>query len=83
LSSLPEHSLRKEGGVFVRCECGFEILLVPDVKMTSRAIEAHAALNGEWEKDPAKATSEQQRIETALMVKTLKAAAGFTENKAP
>jgi hypothetical protein len=81
LSSLPEHNLRKEGGVFIRCECGFEILLVPDVKMMSRAIEAHAALHGEWEKDPAKATSEKQRIEADLIAKTLKAAAAATENK--
>jgi hypothetical protein len=81
VSSLPEHDLRREGGVFIRCECGFEVLLVPDVKMMSRAIEAHAALHGEREKDPAKAASEQQRIETALIAKTLKAAAAATENK--
>jgi hypothetical protein len=63
------------------CECGFEFLLVPDLKMMTRAIEAHAAIHGEWEKDPAKASSEQQRIETDLIAKTLKAAAGSTENK--
>jgi hypothetical protein len=81
VSSLQEISFRREGGLFLRCECGFEILLVPHLNMMTNAIEAHAALHGEWEKDPAKASSEQQRIETALMAKTLKAAAGFTENK--
>ena len=49
MSSLPEHNLRKEGGFFIRCECGFEILMVPDLKMMTIAIEAHAALHGERE----------------------------------
>lgn len=63
------------------CECGFEVLLVPDLKMMTRAIEAHAAIHGEREKDPAKAASEKQRIETDLIAQTLKAAAGAPENK--
>jgi hypothetical protein len=71
VSSLQKISLRREGGLFLRCECGFEILLVPHLKMMTKAIEAHAAMHGEWEKDPAKAASEQQRIETALTAKTL------------
>ena len=82
LSSLPEHNLRKEGGFFIRCECGFQILLVPDLKMMTKAIEAHAALHGEREKDPVKAISEQERIELDLIAQTLEAAAaGFSENK--
>jgi hypothetical protein len=49
--------------------------------MMTRAIEAHAAIHGEREKDPAKAASEKQRIETDLIAQTLKAAAGAPENK--
>jgi hypothetical protein len=81
--TLPEINLRKEGGFLVRCECGFEVLLVPDVKLMAKAIEAHAAQHGEREKDPAKAASEKERIETDLIAKTLNAAADFAENKLP
>ena len=49
--------------------------------MMTKAIEAHAAQHEEREKDPIKAASVQQRIETDLIAQTLKAAAGFTENK--
>ena len=82
MSPLPEHNLRKQCGFIIRCECGFEISLVPDLKMISKAIEAHAAQHREGEKDPAKAASEQQRIEIDLIAQALKAAASFTENKA-
>jgi hypothetical protein len=71
LSSLPEHNLRREGGFFIRCECGFQILLVPDLKMMTKAIEAHAALHGEREKDPVKAISEQERIELDLIAQLI------------
>jgi len=66
---------RKEGGIFIECECGFRILLVPDLEMMAKAIEAHAAQHGEKEKDLAKAVSEEQLIENDLVVQTLKAAA--------
>jgi hypothetical protein len=75
VNSLPTNNLRKEGVSFIRCECGFEILLVFDLKMMARAIEAHAALHGEKEKDPKEATSEQERIENALIEQTLNSAA--------
>jgi hypothetical protein len=80
LSSLPEHNLRKEGGFFIRCKCGFQILLVPNLKMMTKAIEAHAALHGEREKDFSKGSSEQQRIELDLIAQTLEAAAKFSKN---
>ncbi len=80
MSSLPEYNLRKEGGFFIRCDCGFQILLVPDLKMMTKAIEAHVALHGEREKDPAKAIFEQERIELDLIAQTLEVAtAGFSE----
>ncbi len=40
----------------------------------TKAIEAHVAQHGEKEKDPAKAVSEQKRIENDLVAQTLKAA---------
>ncbi len=50
-------------------------MLIPDLKMMAKAIETHAALHGKKEKDPAKAASEQERIENDLVTKTLKEAA--------
>ena len=41
----------------------------------AKAIEAHVAQHGEKEKEPAKAVSEQERIEIDLVAQTLKAAA--------
>ncbi|TFH24085.1 hypothetical protein E4G67_02400, partial [Candidatus Bathyarchaeota archaeon] len=64
---MSKNNFRKEGASFIRCECGFEILLVFDLKMMARAIEAHAVLHGEKEKDTAKAGSEKKRIENALI----------------
>jgi hypothetical protein len=79
VNSRIEYNLQKQEGIFIRCECGFEILLVSNLKMMAKAIENHASQHGEREKDPAKAASEQQRIEIDLITQTLKAAAGVTE----
>ena len=75
MNYFPKNNLKKEGTSFIRCECGFEFLLVFDLKMMARAIEAHAALHGEKEKDSAKAAFEQARIENALIEQTLNSAA--------
>ena len=72
---MPENDFPIEGGTFIECECGFKILLVPDLKMMAKAIEAHASQHGERKKDPVKAASEQERIENELVEKTLKEAA--------
>ena len=48
--------------------------------MMTKAIEAHAALHGEREKDPAKASSEKQRIELDLIAPILEAAVKLLEN---
>ena len=81
MSSRPENNLRREGDSIIRCECGFEILLVPNLKMMAKAIEAHAAQHGEKVKDHSKGALEQQRIEFDLTAKTLKATGDFTKNK--
>ena len=36
---------KSKGMVKVRCECGAEILLIPDVKEMSKAIEDHVDLH--------------------------------------
>ena len=65
----------KKPGPLIRCECGFELLLVPDLKMMARAIEAHAAKHGKKEKDPAKAAFEIERIQAFLTAQALSGAA--------
>jgi hypothetical protein len=55
----------------IRCECGFEILLVPDLATMARAIEDHARKHGQKEKDAAKAAFEEERIIDNLTSQTL------------
>ena len=56
----------------VVCECGFRILLVPDLDEMTRSIEAHAAAHEINETDPKRAEAEHCRIEELLTQKTLK-----------
>lgn len=67
--------MAKKAGPLIRCECGFEILLVPDLKMMTRAIEVHAAEHGKREKDSAKAAFEGERIRAVLNALALNGAA--------
>jgi hypothetical protein len=75
LTSFPKNHSQGKGQVIIKCECGFSILFIPNLKMMAKAIEAHAAEHAEKEKDLAKAASEQERIETDLVTQTLNAAA--------
>jgi hypothetical protein len=61
-------------GSIVKCECGVEILLTPDLRAISRAIEAHVAWHGEKEKDSAKAAAEAERIRDDLIAQVLRKA---------
>ena len=53
------------------CECGFEILLIPDLDEMARSIEEHAETHGKKEPDPEKAKAEHKRIEEVLVKKVL------------
>ena len=50
------------------CECGEEILLVPDVKAMGEAIENHVALHINGIKDSEQKTKEETRIRDALII---------------
>ena len=67
--------LTSKAGPIIRCECGFKILLVPDLKAMARAIEAHAAEHAKKEKIPAKAAFEDARIQLLLTAQVLDRAA--------
>ena len=60
---------------FVECECGEEILLVPDIGKMAQAIERHAREHVFKEHDSKKSVEILGRIEEALVQKTLQLAA--------
>ncbi len=67
--------VREKARPSIRCECGVEILLVPDLKAMDRAIDTHAMEHGKKEKDPEKAAFEEERIRCILIAQALNAAA--------
>ena len=67
--------MREKARPSIRCECGFEILLILDLKAMSSAIDMHAMEHGKKEKDPEKAAFEEERIRSILIAQALNAAA--------
>jgi hypothetical protein len=59
----------------IKCECGEEILLVPDAKVMGKCIEAHVKSHTETIKDQKKAQLEADRIRNLLVAQILKKAA--------
>ncbi len=54
------------------CECGTEILLIPDVKAMSEAIEAHVVSHIKRIESSEEKTSEENRIREALVVQVFR-----------
>ena len=50
----------------LKCECGAEILLLPDLKVMNHAIEVHVAGHRKKEKDPRKAAAAASHIRQIL-----------------
>lgn len=55
----------------VICECGFKILIVPDLEEMVRSIKAHATTHESSQTDTKKAKAEHSRIEEFLTQKVL------------
>ncbi len=55
----------------VVCECGEEILIIPDLKEMANCIEEHAKLHVQKEMDPLKKQAEHDRIEEQLTQKVI------------
>jgi hypothetical protein len=55
----------------VKCECGAEILFLPDVRVMGHAIEVHVALHMQKLKAPAGAATEAERVRDALIAQVL------------
>lgn len=58
----------------LKCECGAEILLLPDLRLMNHAIEVHVSEHRKKEKDPKKASIEAARIRDILIDQLLKKA---------
>jgi hypothetical protein len=61
----------------ILCECGFGIVLVPDLKAMSKAIGDHAAEHAKKEKNVGKAVFVEERIQNLLIVQALDKATKF------
>ncbi len=73
-SEKSEHetvSIEKKLDSMIKCECGTEILMLPDLKATSRAIERHAVEHRKKEKDHTKAEAEENRVRDNLITQVL------------
>ena len=57
--------------LLVVCECGFKILVVPDLDEMVRSIESHALTHERGESDPEKTAVERCRIEELLAQRVL------------
>jgi hypothetical protein len=58
----------------IQCECGAEILFIPDLKEMNHSIEAHVLEHRRNEKDPAKVAINANRIRDALISQVLRKA---------
>ena len=73
------HSRQRKA--MVKCECGEEISIFPDVKATSEAIEVHIALHSKGVKGPACTMVEAERLRDALVVQALRIAGEFEDEE--
>jgi len=77
---VPSHTSKKKIGEgkglpTIRCSfCGEEILLVPNVKLMSEAIEAHAIEHARKICDPKEGEAEAGRVLDSLIAKVLERA---------
>jgi len=61
---------------FIKCECGAEILLLPDLKVMNHAIEVHVSKHREKEKNADKGEAESRRIQDLLITQVFEKALG-------
>jgi len=60
----------------IRCKCGAEILLLPDMKAMDKAIQAHAQSHSQAERNPYRAAAEVIRVQDHLIGQMLRKAGG-------
>ena len=81
-SNLVDENMKKPKGMTkVRCECGEEILLLPDVKKMSEAIEVHVALHLDGVQGQPCTALEAERLRDALIIQVLRMASESKEEE--
>jgi hypothetical protein len=66
------------GLTVIKCECGAEILMVPDVKVMGEAIEVHVDWHKQKATNPLLADAEAERIRDYLTTQALRQASNST-----
>ena len=74
---------KPKGLAKVRCECGDEILLVPDLKEMGKAIEDHVDLHLQSLKAPSCTPAEAERLKDALITQVLNIASQSEDEENP
>ena len=69
--------------VKVRCECGEEILVLPDVKEMGKAIDDHVDLHLHHLKAPSCTAAEAERLKDALIAQVLNIASQSEDEENP
>jgi hypothetical protein len=71
---------KSKGMVLVRCSCGDEILLLPDLKAMGKAIDDHVELHLQSLKNPSCTPAEAEHLKDMLIAQVLtKASQGEDE----
>ena len=68
---------RSKGMVTIRCECGDEILVLPDLKEMGKAIDDHINLHIQNLKPHNCTAKDAERLREALIVQVLRIASKF------
>ena len=75
MDSMKENTnLHKTSLSIIRCECGFELLLVPDLSVMSLVVEKHAQMHKENAENQREAKAVFSHIEDYLTEQILKRA---------
>ena len=77
-----QHPLSGRNHRCIKCECGAEILLIPDVREMERVIIKHAESHSKKEKNPKKADTVFEQIQDFLVQQVL-IKASETEEEIP
>lgn len=71
---ITKHACLKEEWPLILCECGAEILLIPNLELMGQAIEAHIEEHKQMEPNTVKAENTAERIRTLLIKQVLEKA---------
>ena len=72
--AITRHTSLREHWPLIICECGAEILLIPNLELMGQAIEAHIEEHKQMEPNKSKAETTAERIRTLLIAQVLEKA---------